>query len=47
MPWSIELYPAEITVNRDERQRRELIDIDNLAASIALCHNSRSRSRRR
>jgi hypothetical protein len=36
MPWSIELFPAEITVNRDERQRRELIDIDNLAASIAL-----------
>lgn len=36
MSWSIELYPGEITVNRDERQRRELLDIDNLAQSIKL-----------
>jgi ParB/RepB/Spo0J family partition protein len=36
MSWSVELWPGEITVNRDERQRRELSDIDSLAASIKL-----------
>lgn len=36
MSWSIELYPGEITVKRDERQRRELLDIDRLAQSIEL-----------
>lgn len=36
MTWSIELYPGEITVERDSRQRRELIDIESLAESIRL-----------
>lgn len=30
----IELDPAQITINREKRQRRELKDIDSLAASI-------------
>ena len=36
MTWSIELYPGEITVERENRQRKALIDIDSLAASIRL-----------
>jgi len=34
MNWSTELWPGEITIERDKRQRRELVDIDSLAASI-------------
>ena len=35
MAWSVELWPGEITVERDTRQRKELVDIDGLAESIA------------
>lgn len=34
MNWAIELSPSEITVNKDKRQRTELLDIDELKASI-------------
>lgn len=34
MTWAIELSPSEITVNKDKRQRKELLDIDELKASI-------------
>lgn len=34
MAWSIELWPGEITVDRDNRQRRELTGIEELAESI-------------
>lgn len=34
MAWSVELWPGEITVDRDNRQRRELPDIEGLADSI-------------
>ena len=35
MAWSVELWPGEITVEREGRQRRDLVDIDGLAESIA------------
>ncbi len=35
MAWSVELWPGEITVERDNRQRRELDGIEELAESIA------------
>jgi ParB/RepB/Spo0J family partition protein len=34
--WSVELDPSEIKVNRDDRQRRALVGIEDLAASIAM-----------
>lgn len=34
--WSIELWPGEITVNRDERQRKSIGDVSSLKESIAL-----------
>lgn len=35
LAWSAELDPLQINIIRDERQRRELTNIDELAASIA------------